>query len=180
MPSVFSHAVVAIALSQVPTQKLSRVKLWALSVSCSVLPDADVVTFFLGIPYRDMLGHRGLTHSLSFALAIALLVATLFPEVKRQSKDWWVLFGYFFVVTASHGLLDAITNGGLGVAFFAPFDETRYFLPWRPIEVSPIGLDFFGPEGLGVIRSELVWLWIPSALLAIVVWACKRLQTPVP
>ena len=66
------------------------------------------------------------------------------------------------LVTASHGLLDAMTNGGLGIAFFAPFDDGRYFLPWRPIEVSPIGAGaFFSEWGLRVIKSELLWVWLP-------------------
>ncbi len=64
--------------------------------------------------------------------------------------------------TLSHGLLDALTDGGLGIAFFAPFNETRYFFPWRPIMVSPIGLSqFFSSWGLGVLLSELIWIGIP-------------------
>jgi inner membrane protein len=39
------------------------------------------------------------------------------------------------VATASHGILDAFTNGGLGVAFFAPFDKTRYFFPVTPMKL---------------------------------------------
>ena len=38
---------------------------------------------------------------------------------------------YLFLSTASHGVLDALTDGGLGVAFFSPFDQTRYFFPFR-------------------------------------------------
>jgi len=57
---------------------------------------------------------------------------------------------YFFLATASHGLLDAMTDGGLGVAFFVPFDKHRYFLPWTPIRVSPIGVGrFFTDRGFG-------------------------------
>jgi hypothetical protein len=41
-----------------------------------------------------------------------------------------------------------MTDGGLGAAFFAPFDNKRYFLPWRPIQVSPISVHrFFTPRG---------------------------------
>jgi len=88
-----------------------------------------------------MLGHRGPSHSLLFALLWSLLVVSVgFNAVPKLSKPWWKLLCFFFVVTASHGVLDAMTNGGLGVAFFAPFDSTRYFLPWRPIIVSPIGV----------------------------------------
>ena len=89
-----------------------------------------------------------------------------FPGIPRGSKTWWVLVTHFFLVTASHGVLDALTNGGLGVAFFAPFDNTRYFFPWTPIVVSPIGADFFGLRGLHVITSEVLFVWVPIMLIA--------------
>ena len=75
---------------------------------------------------------------------------------------WWLLIAHFFLVTASHGVLDAMTDGGLGIAFFAPFDNSRYFLPWRPVMVSPIGVaPFFSHYGLDVLISEFVWIWLP-------------------
>lgn len=80
-----------------------------------------------------------------------------------------------FVITASHGVLDAMTNGGLGVAFFSPFDRTRYFLPWTPIQVSPIGAgSFFSSRGLEVIWSEIVWLWSPTIIVGIVLYTLAR------
>jgi inner membrane protein len=78
-------------------------------------------------------------------------------------------------VTASHGLLDALTDGGLGVAFFAPFDAGRYFLPWTPIRVSPIGLGFFSARGAEVLASEVVWVWLPALALVAAVWAGRKL-----
>ena len=87
-----------------------------------------------------------------------------------------LLFCYFFVVTASHGILDAMTDGGLGVAFFAPFDDTRYFFPFRPIKVSPIGLSFFSDRGLDVIGSELLWVWIPGIVIATTVLSLRKLR----
>jgi inner membrane protein len=68
-----------------------------------------------------------------------------------------------------------MTNGGLGVAFFSPFDNTRYFFPWRPILVSPISLArFFGGRGVAVIQSELIWIWIPTGLLAVLILVFRR------
>src|SRR5260370_33038895 len=68
-----------------------------------------------------------------------------------------------------------MTDGGLGVAFFSPFDNHRYFLPWTPIRVSPIGLGrFFSPRGLEVLQSELLWIWLPAAVLAIAAWPVRR------
>ena len=85
------------------------------------------------------------------------------------------LWSYLFLATASHGFLDALTDGGLGVAFLAPFHNERYFLPIRPIPVSPIAPPrFFSERGLPVIRSELLWVWLPSALLATLALLVRR------
>src|SRR5260370_4302014 len=68
-----------------------------------------------------------------------------------------------------------MTDGGLGVAFFSPFDNHRYFLPWTPIRVSPIGAGrFFTHRGLEVLQSEFLWIWLPAAVLAIAAWVVRR------
>jgi inner membrane protein len=78
-----------------------------------------------------------------------------------------------------HGLLDAMTNGGKGVAFFSPFDMTRCFLPWRPILVSPIGVTrFFSPRGLAVLQGEFFWIWLPAVSLACCAYALRRVRAP--
>ena len=103
------------------------------------------------------------------------MVSLAFLQVERLSWSWWCLVVYFFAVTASHPILDAMTNGGLGVAFFAPFDNSRYFLPWRPIEVSPIGVRaFFTLRGLTVLQSEFIWIWIPSLTGMVVIWLAHK------
>jgi inner membrane protein len=155
MVSVFSHTVVALAVGKLSIVPSMSPKFWWLSVFCSILPDADVVSFAFSIDYGDLLGHRGLTHSLSFALALGFLVVGLwFRDVQTWTPMWWMLIAHFFLVTASHGMLDAMTDGGLGVAFFAPFDNTRYFFPWRPVMVSPIGIvPFFSRYGFDVLIS---------------------------
>jgi inner membrane protein len=72
-----------------------------------------------------------------------------------------------------------MTDGGLGVAFFAPFNNHRYFLPWRPIHVSPIGAGrFFTHRGVEVLQSELLWIWLPAALLALSGWLMRQRGAP--
>jgi inner membrane protein len=177
MPSIFTHGFAALALGKASTGAQREARFWVLSVFCAILPDIDTVSFYFGVERGSMFGHRGITHSLLFAVLLSLLVVLLaFSKTPRFSKKWWALLFYFFVVTASHGLLDALTDGGSGVAFFAPFDATRYFFPWRPIEVSPIGLRFFSSRGLEVFESEFVCVWIPSILLVAVVSAYRRLR----
>jgi inner membrane protein len=127
-------------------------------VALSLLPDADVVAFRLGIPYHAPLGHRGASHSLIAAVLCGLTVGL----VSRRAA-WGSLAA---LVVVSHGLLDAMTDGGLGVAFWWPFSSRREFLPWRPIPVAPIGARFFGPSGLAVALVEAV-LFLPVFVYAL-------------
>ena len=171
MPTVFSHGLVAVGFALPVVRRLKEGRLIWISVLCAILPDADVLSFAMGIPYGSPLGHRGLTHSLAFAALLSLVVVRLgFREVSWRSWRGSRLLLHFFVVTASHGVLDAMTNGGLGVALLAPMDQTRYFLPWRPIQVSPIGFGFFSSMGTTVLKSELRWIWLPEAI-ALSLWA---------
>jgi len=176
MATVISHSIAALAVGKAFAPTGMPPKFWILTAICAALPDTDVITFSLNIRYGDMLGHRALTHSFSFALVLSLLVVSaFFREVTTGSVASFTLLFYFFVVTASHGVLGATTNGGLGVAFFAPFSSNRYFLPWRPIEVSPIGIQpFFTSRGAAVLWSELKWIWLPSAVLIAAAGACRK------
>lgn len=172
-----THAFTAVALNKALTTAKLPPRFWALAVISSALPDADVVGFAMGIEYGDQLGHRGLSHSLMFALAWsfgALSVVNL-PNIPRGSRTWWKLIALLFAVTASHGVLDALTNGGLGVAFFAPFDGTRYFFPWRPLVVSPISFErFFTSWGGAVLQSEWKFIWLPLSLLWLAVASARK------
>lgn len=156
--------------------------IWTTGIACSMIPDLDVVGFRFGIHYGDFWGHRGFTHSLVFAALLAAVAAATI--VRFQSKISRIsLFAFLFLATSSHGLLDAMTNGGLGVAFFSPFDNTRYFLPWRPIRVSPIGLTrFLNHRGLAVLQSEILWIWLPSIMAIAIVIISRRFRprTAVP
>lgn len=167
MASVFAHAFAAVATATCLPERRQLLRLGLLGLLCAILPDADVLAFQLGIPYEHMLGHRGITHSLPFAVGWGLLMAWIFYPLKDQADgSWWLWAVYFMICTASHGLLDAITDGGRGVAFFAPFDATRYFFPWRPVQVSPIGAArFFSEWGLRVIYSEVRYIGLPFGLL---------------
>jgi len=192
VPTVVTHVVAAVAIgaatglrakAQGPSTRLGLWPLglgptprsfWWLTAACAVLPDADVVTYDLGLAYGHMLGHRGLSHSLAFAVLIGGVVALILGRgACRRARSR--LFLYFTLVTASHGLLDALADEGLGVAFLAPFSEERYFFPWRPLEVAPIGGHGFfitaplegGLRWITVFASEILWVWLPAGIVVV-------------
>ena len=169
MPTIISHGVVAIAGGKIFAKSNSQ-KFWLLSIVCAILPDADAVLFRFGVPYGNMFGHRGFSHSIFFAIILALAVVALgFREIRFNSKQWWTFLSYFSLLGISHGILDAMTDGGLGVGFFIPFDSSRYFLPFRPIEVSPLGLKgLFSEWGLRVMLSEAFWIWLPAFIIVMI------------
>jgi inner membrane protein len=141
-----------------------------------MLPDADVIGLRLGVPYGGMLGHRGLTHSLIFACVVGLAAAVPFGVGVRPWERFQIAL-CIAVATASHGILDAFTDGGRGVAFFAPFDATRYFFPETPIKVAPLAAHtFFSQRGLSVLASEFVWAWCPTLLVTGIVIAVRSLK----
>lgn len=167
MPTTITHALIAVCAAKAVAPANAPTRFCATAAICSMLPDADVLAFLVGIPYRHVLGHRGFSHSLSFAFllagAVALSLLRREDGFTRRDLFHWV---FFFFITASHGVLDALTDGGLGIALLAPFDNQRYFLPWTPIEVSPIGIQgLFSRRGWLVMQSELFWVWLPSACL---------------
>lgn len=176
MPSAFAHAGFALAACGGLVGRRGPPRLWLAAVACSVLPDADVVGFAFGIPYGDLLGHRGLSHSLAVAALVGVVVtAPLFRDAEQRPVSRRDLALFFFGVTASHGLFDAMTNGGLGIAFFSPFDPGRYFFPWRPIAVSPLRVSsFFGERGLRILASEALWVGLPSLGVMLGLRGCRR------
>lgn len=169
MATPFTHAFAGLALANVYSAETTPRRFWILAAVCPVLPDLDFIAFQLGIAYGAPLGHRGFTHSLLFAWLLGFGVVAFFFFKERFSARWFSLWAFFCVITAMHGLLDALTNGGMGIGFFVPFSNERYFFPWQPIEVSPLSPRAFLSEwGARMVSTELLWVWLPlSVLLAI-------------
>jgi inner membrane protein len=175
MASLFGHAFIAISLGKSFSRKKRTWKIIIIAIVCAILPDADVVGFQFGIPYGSFWGHRGFSHSFLFALLLGIFATFLFYRKHFFTNKGLILILFFFLSTASHSILDAMTNGGYGVAFFSPFNNTRYFFPWTPIKVSPIGiLRFFSERGLQVIRSEIVWIGLPGMIYMIIAFLIRK------
>lgn len=166
MPTIFSHAALPLAVGlALGAARIPR-RLMVAGIAVSMLPDLDVLAFWLGIPYAHALGHRGFSHALLTAAAVGML-ATLARHWFRAGRV--TVFLFISLAMASHGLLDMCTDGGKGVALLWPWSDARLFAPWRVIEVSPIGVSrFLSARGLEVVRSELLWIWLPAMGLAVI------------
>src|SRR5436189_586055 len=76
----------------------------------SLLPDADVIGFALGVQYGDPWGHRGATHSLVLALAAGTAIGLAARWKNRPALRTGLMAT---AVLVSHSLLDTMTDGGL-------------------------------------------------------------------
>jgi inner membrane protein len=162
MPTIFSHAIFAAVTGKAFLKKPVSVWFWFLTAVCAMIPDADVLGYSFGVSRGGMFSHRGLTHSIAFAVLFGAFAAFVARRFLKTPFSLARLAVFFSLVTFSHPLLDMLTNGGSGVALFAPLSGQRFAFPWRPIEVSPIGLGFFSNRGWAVIVSEFIWVWLPA------------------
>jgi len=176
MPTILTHPAVPLALGLALGSRTISPRLLTVGLMASVLPDLDVLAFRFGIPYAHDLGHRGASHSLAFAALLGLLALVMAGPLRASRK---AAFLFVFAAAASHGLLDMLTNGGMGVALAWPLSGERFFFPVQVIEASPLGLGrFLGPAGAKVMVSELVWVWGPCAVVAAVGWRRSRRVSP--
>ncbi len=160
MPTIFTHALVPAAIGLGLGKNIVSRRLLAAGALAAIAPDFDVAAFHFHIPYADVFGHRGASHSLVMALLLGLLALACARPLHTTR-----LAAFVFVAASafSHGLLDTLTNGGYGVALWWPFSGDRIFSPWQVIEVSPLRLQrFFSERGLTVLISEFRWVWIPA------------------
>lgn len=112
-------------------------------------------------------GHRGFTHSITFALLLGATVAFVGFRDARWSGQRLRLWTAFTLATLTHGVLDALTTQQRPmVAFFSPFSSERFTFPWHPIH-----------PGGGILRTlgnELLWVEIPALLLVLFTMRFRR------
>ena len=181
MASAPTHIVATAAIAAFFHKPRVPWHLWFFGALLAVAPDLDVFAPRVPLAYRALVAHRGLSHSLLMAAVVSTLIVLLFYRDGAwplRAKRVWL---FLFLAMASHGLLDALTKGGLGVAFFAPFSPKRYFFPYRPLLVSPLSIQaFLTSRGVAILLNEMKWVWAPSVGLAAVVLTLRAWLRPPP
>jgi inner membrane protein len=172
MASIITHPLVPLVAATVVGTGLVSWRLILLGILFAIAPDFDVIAFRLDIPYESEWGHRGFTHSIAFAFFCAAVIIPFAPLLKASQP---VVFLYLWICMASHGVMDALTNAGLGVAFFWPFSQERIFFPVRPVDASPVSIRrFLDGRGLEILQTEIVWLWFPLAVFGMTAFVLRK------
>jgi inner membrane protein len=159
MATIYTHAFVGLGIGKVFATRRLPAWFWLLACFLPIVPDFDA---FSSAAYGSLWGHRGFTHSLCFALGLSLLAAAL--AYRLLPVKFWPLWVLFFLMVASHGILDALTDGGFGIPFFWPFSNHRYG-PCGPIHVQDIGFEIPDPRVSRSVRTELLYVWLPTTVL---------------
>jgi inner membrane protein len=175
MPSFFGHALAGYAIGSAFHRGRPGRRMALLSVACATAPDLDWFTGFLDPGDRFGLGHRGLLHSLLAAGILTILAMTLANRDQARRLRPWLCLG---AATFSHGMLDAITFGGTGVAFLEPFSSTHFVAAWQPIFVAPIPLSGHLAQWLAFsLGTEALWIGLPALALIL---GSRFLRNPEP
>jgi inner membrane protein len=168
MASLFLHAALPVVArgAFAPLPRLER-RLVIVAAVCACLPDLDVLSYVFEVRASEPLGHRGLSHSIFVAVAVALVAAiAFFRSLGIGSPAWRRAFAFLLGATVSHGVIDAATKADVGVALLAPFASDRYTSPLVLIPSTQLGLnEYFGWWGLLTVTNEALYVLAPIALV---------------
>ncbi len=135
MPTSVSHALAAGAIGAIMAPERTNRRYWIVGVACAVAVDLDAIGRPFGHPDIAFLGgHRALTHSLPFAVALGAIATIAFFRGRMWDGHRWRIAAFLTLATASHGLLDLLTTRGQGVGLLMPFNWVRYEAAWRPVQ----------------------------------------------
>src|SRR6185436_9722642 len=96
------------------------------------------------------------------ALAAGVVAAYIFRKKKWiLPEHFWKLSLLFFIVMFSHLCLDGFSTGWkYGVAYLAPFDNTRYFLWMSPLPLAPLSpAQLLSERGILLFLTEASMVW---------------------
>jgi inner membrane protein len=119
-----SHIVLGAAIGEAMLGKKAGRKAMFYGALGGNLPDIDVLGILFLSDSQQLLFHRGITHSIFFAVLISVLFGWFSKRWFKDNSINWINWTWlFFVAMLSHLLLDSLTCYGLGL--FEPFSNYR-------------------------------------------------------
>lgn len=113
------------------------------------------------------LGHRAMTHSLTFSVVVGVLLGVSIPKPKHRR----IASLLCTLALASHAILDAMAQSEPGPELFWPFSSAHVVAFWRPIPAVQFYQDYFTSAAIPVFIGEALWC-IP--FIAAIGWVLLR------
>ena len=170
MPSPIAHSVSGYIIAKfLPLNQLipSGYKRWGIHIFYPVLVAAAADFDFIPQLITGENYHRGLTHSLIFAIAFSAIIGLIFRYLWKCSYK--IIFGLTLIFYGSHLLLDLFSEGR-GIQLFWPFTDS-YFQ--SPLIIFP---GFHYSRGLWD-SSHLIPLVFELTYSALLFWLVARWKT---
>ncbi|HEX8839302.1 MAG TPA: metal-dependent hydrolase [Sphingomicrobium sp.] len=173
MPMTTTHALLPIAVAVAAARRPLPWRLVIAAAIAAAAPDVDgLFKRLLAVPPHSIYGHRGVTHSLFAALVAGLVAAALHQILRVRALTAGLVVG---AAMASHGILDMMTDGGQGVAYFWPFSSTRWFADWRWIHSTPVHRAQLFRDVQVRLGLELWQLIIPMFAVSLVIRSTRAI-----
>jgi len=158
VPTPISHAAVGFAIATWTQPRMPTRRVGIVAAACAALPDIDAIGWPLHIPDTSLFSHRAITHSLTFAVVVAVAATLVCFRGTQWTPRWARIALVLGLALVSHACLDALSTYSVGVEFFAPFSRERFRFLWTPL----------GPPGggvLGQLAQEAVFILLPAVLV---------------
>ena len=167
------HLAVGAALGAIYSRKTGSNPRTAILTfaALAVAPDLDLISGAFGVPPDTPLSHRGITHSLTFAVAVATLAAF---GARRWGRGAMV-GGMTLGALASHGILDTLSQLGAGPMLLWPFTTQSYGFIWRPIPGVLSSSDYLTLQALPTLATETL-IFLPLIVYALLTWFPRRVE----
>lgn len=186
MPSPVAHSLIGLSLgvawlapSRVTVKEfLKRLRaLWWPLALCVVAANASDLDFLPGLIKGDLNAfHQGLTHTLPFVLAVAVVLRALSRKwPKRRVVQWLFLIG---VSHLAADLLTVDTRPPIGIMGLWPFSNEHFSAPFSifmPLQKQD-WTDILRPHNWRAVSVEMAWC-LPL-LLAVLAWKIRNPSAP--
>lgn len=171
MPMTTTHALLPIAVAVAVARRPVPWKLVVVASIAAAAPDVDsIFKKLVSIQSHSLWDHRGATHSLFTALSAGLLAAAMHRLLQVRALTAGVVVA---AAMASHGLLDMMARGGLGVAYLWPVSSARLIADWQWIHTAPVHRAQLVADVMVRLRLELWQLIVPMFAIALFVRAAR-------
>jgi inner membrane protein len=151
-----THTLLGAAIGEVILGNKAGRKALFYGALISNLPDIDVLGVFFLSDSKQLLFHRGITHSIFFVILISILLGWLSQFWIKEDRINWVSWTkLFFITLLSHLLLDSLTCYGMGL--FEPFSNYRLsfntIFVADPLYTLPL---LFGVLSLFIVKRDAI------------------------